>query len=277
MKAVIAILIVLVLGLAGLGGYYYYTTQVAAQPVEAAQNSAASGDAASQGGVAMGTKKLPKNEYDVQDMLQAAYERNEDTVAWLIVPNTDINDSVLQANDNRYYERRDEGRRESTFGCYFADYECPVGGRDTLAANTVIYGHSNVQSDDNPDAQRFSQLFRFVQPEFAEKTPYIYLTTQEERQVWQIFAVFYTTTDFDYIRVHLGPGEMLKLGQEAQARSIYDYGVTLTEEDKLLTLSTCSTKFGTDGNQRFVVMARLLPQGEQEQEKITVTKTEKFL
>lgn len=274
MKGVIAALIVLVLGIAGFGGYYYYTTQVAAPADASAQEST---DAAPQDGVQMGTKKVPKNEYDVQDMLQAAFERNEDTVGWLIVPNTDINDSVLQANDNRYYERRDEGRRESTFGCYFADYECPVGGRDVLAANTVIYGHSNIESNDSPDAQRFSQLFRFLQPEFAEKTPYVFLTTPDERLAWQIFAVFYTTTDFDYIRVHLSPAEALKLGQEAQALSVYDYGVTLTAEDKLLTLSTCSTKFGTDGNQRFVVMARLLPTGTAEQEKISVQKTEKYL
>ena len=258
MKALIAIMVVLILGLAGLGGYYVWNKQQDAQAAGASQSGDSAASAAAQGGVQIGSKKLPKNDYDVQDLLDAAYRRNQDTVAWLVVPNTDINDSVLQAGDNRYYERRDEGRNASTFGCYFADYECPIGARDVFAQNTVIYGHSNIQSDDNPDAQRFSQLFRFTNPDFAKKTPYLYLTTEEAKLTWQIFAVFYTTTDFDYIRVHLEPPALLELANEAKTLSIYDYGVTLTQEDKLLTLSTCSTKYGTDGNQRFVVMARLL-------------------
>ena len=40
-------------------------------------------------------------------------------------------------------------------------------------------------------------------------------------------------------------------------------GVTFSEEDTVLTLSTCCRKYDTanTGNQRLVVMAKLLPEG----------------
>ena len=44
-------------------------------------------------------------------------------------------------------------------------------------------------------------------------------------------------------------------------------GVTFSEEDTVLTLSTCCRKYDeyNTGNQRLVVMAKLLPEGAAEQ------------
>ena len=45
---------------------------------------------------------------------------------------------------------------------------------------------------------------------------------------------------------------------EARDRSEYDYDVTVSGTDKILTLSTCSYKYGRRKDVRFVVMAKLL-------------------
>ena len=79
---------------------------------------------------------------------------------------------------------------------------------------------------------------------------------------WQIFAVFYTDISFDYIQVHISEEEMLAIANRAKELSIYDYGIEITPEDKLLTLSTCSERDGKDGTHRFVVMAKLLPEAD---------------
>ena len=39
-----------------------------------------------------------------------------------------------------------------------------------------------------------------------------------------------------------------------KSRSIYDFGVELTEEDKILTLSTCTD----DGKKRIVIHAKMI-------------------
>ena len=258
MKALIALLVVLVLAIAGAVGYYYIKSATGDTP-DVPANTQQSGAAT----VTAGDKKKPFVQADVVDNLDAATRMNTDTVAWLQVPNTDINDSVLQAIDNWYYLRRNEKKEDSVYGCYFADYECQIGAQEVFAGNTVIYGHSDLK--DNKDGPKFSQLFRFTELEFAEKTPYIYLTTEDGKTTWQIFSAFYTNINFDYIGVHLEPAEVQKLAADAAKLSLYDYGVKVSGEDKLLTLSTCSVRDGADGTNRFVIMAKMLPQNAQEQ------------
>ena len=176
----------------------------------------------------------------------------------LRVPGTTINNSVLQSHDNMTYLRTNEAREYDIYGCYFADWECSVGERENFSPNTVIYGHSDLK--DNPEGPRFSQLFRFTDPEFAAKTPVIRFSTIQDYMEWEIFAVFYTRTDFDYISAE-PEGGAEALAKAAMERSIYDYGVTVGPEDHILTLSTCTVKEGAeDRSQRLVVMARMLPE-----------------
>lgn len=205
---------------------------------------------------------------DVLDALDYETTQNQDTVAWLRVPNTRINNSVLQAHDNLAYLRTNERKEASVYGCFFADAECNVSSRELLSHNTVVYGHSDLQ--DNPDGPRFSQLFKFTDPEFAKTTPVIEFSTLENFMDWQVFAVFYTTIDFDYISAE-PEGGVDRLAAEAKKKSLYDYGVTVGPEDHILTLSTCSVRDGNDGTHRLVVMAKLLPEGAEAPETAGIT------
>lgn len=228
-----------------------------------AQDDAAS--AASSTAVALpqpelGVYKLVETEMDLLEALDYEIKQNRDTVGWLIVPNTLISNSVLQAHDNTAYLRTDERHQPSIYGCYFADYTCSIGPREVLSPNTVIYGHSDLK--DNPDGPRFSQLFKFTDPEFARQNPYIQFSTIDDFMDWEIFAVFYPSVDMNYIETNLSGSELVALANEAKAQSIYDYNVTVGETDKILTLSTCTVKYGSnDYEHRFVVMAKLVPEG----------------
>ncbi len=192
--------------------------------------------------------------------VKKAVEKNKDTVGWLYIPSTDINNSVLQAFDNSFYIRRDEQRGDSVYGCYFVDCDSPIGTAQEFGRNTIVYGHSDLK--DSPDGKRFSQLFKFADPAFAEKTPNIYFTTAQQDLVWRVFAAFYTKTSFHYIQTEPSDTQFERLLEKAREGSLYDYDVEVTAADKILTLSTCSVKYGNDGTGRFVVMARLLREGE---------------
>lgn len=197
-----------------------------------------------------------RTDADLLESLDRAINRNRDTVGWLKVPNTEINNCVLQSHDNETYLRTDENREYDIYGCYFVDYECNISTRADLSGNTIIYGHSDMR--DNPDGKRFSQLFHYADPTFAAANPVITFSTMESAMQWQVFAVFYTDRSFNYIDAN-PPAGVDGLAAEVMKKSLYDFGVTIGPDDHILTLSTCTAKYGAnDTEHRFVVMARLL-------------------
>lgn len=198
--------------------------------------------------------------------------QNDDIVGWLRVPDTEIDNAVVQGTNNTFYSRKDELKRYSWTGSYFADFECTFGPTaEELSRSTVIYGH-NINYDDAKDKERFSQLFHFAEEDWAREHPYIFFSTPEEDMAWEVFAVSYTTTDFDYIRVlkdskvsdeQITEAQMINIVNEARERSEYDYhDVEVSGDDKILTLSTCSYKYGRRSDVRFIVMAKLVTEGD---------------
>lgn len=245
-------------------------------------------------------QELPQEESEAEQVQQEvpqfgqqiaeAREKNEDIIGWLKIDDTEIDGAVVQADNNEYYERLNEWKQYSWTGCYFADYECNFDSREDLSKNTVIYGH-NVHFDDDMDGERFSQLFHFTDQEFAKQHPYVYFSIYDgdsaeseasySEMVWQIFAVFYTTTDFDYIRINkdyrnpeegeISDAQLMNIITEAQQRSEYVYDVPVNGEDKILTLSTCSYKYGRRDDVRFVVMAKLVDEDTSLQDTASLT------
>lgn len=214
-----------------------------------------------------------------QKQIREARKQNEDIVGWLKIDDIKVDAAVVQAENNKQYQRQNEWKQYSWTGSYFADYECKLSDREQMSKNTVIYGH-NVHFDDNKDGERFSQLFHFTDLEFAKTHPYIYFSVYDPNapeeseesskndMVWQIFSVFYTTTDFNYIQINqdfknpdkgqISDAQLMNIITEAQQRSEFIYDVPVTAKDKILTLSTCSYKYGKRDDVRFVVMAKLL-------------------
>ena len=230
---------------------------------EAAGSEATSGasSTAASGSSATGAPGSIEN-ISLSAKLKQGIARNSDTVAWLKVPNTTIDDAVIQYSDNDYYLRLNEDKSYDVFGCYMADYNCFLDqDRSGLSRNTIIYGHSDYK--DNPNGKRFSQLFNYTDINFLKSNPYIYLTTEKGEMVWQIFAVFYTNINFNYIQANPTADVMAEIVKEAKSRSEYIIDLDVTSSDKVLTLSTC-TKYYNEANYenyRFVVMAKLLPAG----------------
>lgn len=198
-------------------------------------------------------------------------EINSDTVGWLIVPNTEINDVVVwNSENNDYYLRRNFEGQDDFNGVFYADYRSAFGDGTAagLGMNTCIYGHAmtDVHGSQNYGI-KMGSLHNFRDKDFAEKTPYLIFATEKEILVWEIFAVFMgNRNDFAYNRNDLERNEFQKIvTEEVLPRSIYDYNVEIGEDDKFLTLSTCiynlpdGTETGyPDTHYRYGVMARLV-------------------
>ena len=212
------------------------------------------------------TEPLPAGEIisavDRQAQLRAARENNPDTAAWLYMPGAEVDDPVMQGDDNGYYLQRDENGNFSEWGCYYAHCDDHLGSRSGLDKNTVIFGHSASNCD--PDGPRFTKLHRYLDADYVKENPYIYLSVQDADLVFQITACFITDISFDYIAPDPTDEEWADLlAQVARKNWLAFDGVTLGEEDTVLTLSTCCRKYDMEntGNQRLVVMAKLLPEG----------------
>lgn len=211
-----------------------------------------------------------------QEKLDAAIKTNSDVVGWLKVPNTQIDNEILQSKDNEYYLRRDISKNYNWYGCYYADHENVIKTAKDLTLNTVIYGHN---MEDRPNGKKFAQLFNYLNLDFAKNNPYIYVTTPQEELVFQVYAVYYTETGFSYNVVNQKQEidhetTMSQIIKEGKLRSELNYDVDVNTNDKLLTLSTCTYKFGGEKNeeQRFVVQARLLRDNEQVKSTVSVSK-----
>ena len=217
------------------------------------------------------------------DKATEAHSSNSDVVGWLYIPGlSEVDGGVCFHKSNKwYYNKRDiNGKSTNKWwinGVYYTHYENTFGeDASAFSTNTVIFGHSDLgkenlnYSDDDPNGPLFSQLFNFKNPSFAEKTPYIYFSTTNKDYVFEVFSVFYNDAKIDggkslwYIRPEPGTNYQNNL-DIIRERSLYDYDVEVTTDDKILTLSTCTVGFGLPkrSNYRFVIVAKLVPEGEE--------------
>ena len=204
---------------------------------------------------------------DFAALLAQAESQNKDAVAWLYVPGTDINEAVYQAADNEYYLRRGGNKKYSFSGSLFLDYRNKL---HPLSQNTIVYGHhigSPMGAKDDPDGVKFGQLLRFADEEFAQRTPYVWLTVGEETYAFQVFVVAYLEAYLKPVEYHhpdFSPQDWQTLIADLEDRSLYHYPGGAGPDDKILTLSTCVYKYGTysqNPNQRLIVVGRLVEGG----------------
>ena len=217
--------------------------------------------------------------------LQKAQEQNFEARAWLNIPNTNISGPVLlnvshkdssgELDADYYLERSIDNKYAgagNTNAVIYADVRNKLGSWDELSRNTVIYGHNrtNVESSGalrvaDPNDKQFAQLPSFADLDFAKDTTYFTLDLGSEQVVCAVFAAMYVDTynsdnrdGFYYINTDPTDEEFSYIVSEARARSEHLYKVPVGVNDKIVTLTTCTLKYGSDHNQRFVVMGRVL-------------------
>lgn len=187
------------------------------------------------------------------------YAINPEFAGWVSIPELNINYAVVQAEDNNKYLRRDIYGKYTSYGVPFFDFNCNL---KNLSRNTIIYGH-NMRHDD----KIFGTLEQYRDPETFKRAPLIGMSTLYGDYTFKIYAVFISNSKtkddngriFNYIFVNAGTERFNKYLDEVNKRRLYDTGVDINENDKILTLSTCCYDFN---DARLVVVGRLLREGE---------------
>lgn len=185
------------------------------------------------------------NKYRNFDVLK---KKNPDTVAWIVVPGTTIDMPIVQTKDNDYYLSHDYDRKKNQMGWVFADYNATF---PNLSTNTILYGHTYKRTT------MFSNLKNVLEDKWLnkEKKHYITFDTEKERLKFKVFSVYTIKATNDYLYTSFSSESDYKdyLKRELK-RSIRDFKMDVTTNDKILTLSTCYIS----DKERLVVHAKLV-------------------
>ena len=179
------------------------------------------------------------------DRFKSLLDMNEDVVGWIKIPGTNIDYPVVQADNNQFYLNHNLKKEMSTRGSIFMDYR---NSKDELDYNTVLYGHHM------KDGSMFTDLFAYKKPSFYTDHAYIEYDIPEQPMRWQIFSVYVYQPSNDCLQLSFNNDmEYAQYLDMVRGRSIYETGVKVTNDDKILTLVTCSYEFK---NARLVIHAK---------------------
>jgi len=178
-----------------------------------------------------------------------AVSNNPDIIGFIRIAGTRVGDSIVQGRDNDHYLYHDVFNRRNAAGALFMDYR---NRPDFSDRNTIIYGHNM------NNGTMFHDLRHFRQFSYFDSRRHITVIADEHILIYEIFAVFTTHIDFDYIRVNFSnDAEFQALINEMLRISHFNTGVRPTYDDRILVLSTCLG--GSAGQDyRIVVAGRLI-------------------
>lgn len=173
-------------------------------------------------------------------------KRNEDVVAWVHIPDTNINYPVLKGATNDTYLRHTIDKKYSIAGCIFVDSNNVTPFEDD---NTIIYGH-NMKNE-----SMFSDINKYLEKDFGKEHPYVYIylpdgtvSTYKIDSAHEIdgYSDLYTTTITDRSSFYKKMLEGNTLETEFNQDST----------SPMIMLSTCAT-YDVDDPSRVVIHASL--------------------
>lgn len=186
-----------------------------------------------------------KNPLPISVDFTALKEKNSDIVGWLILPETELNYPVVQAEDNEKYLRRDLEGKKLTAGTLFVDYRCKNAGAD---ANHIIYGH-NMRN-----GSMFKTITDYKSQKFFEENPVLYYLTPDKNFKIEPIAGLIVPDDNRLYDLNLSKAKMVEYINENKSNSTFSSDTVYTEQDSFITLSTCSKEYE---NARFVLIGKI--------------------
>ena len=159
-------------------------------------------------------------------------EQNSDTVAYIQINNTKIDYPIVKTSNNRYYLTHNFNKKYSEAGWIFANFVNKFDGTDK---NISLFGHARL------DGSMFGSLKTTLTKEWQkdDKNFVITFITENEKSKYQVFSTYKIKEEDYYIKADFRNNEFKEFIDIIKKRSNKDYNVELTEEDQILTLSTC--------------------------------------
>lgn len=177
---------------------------------------------------------------------------NSDVVGWILIPNTNISYPIVQTKNNEYYLNMTFEKQSNYAGAIFMDKDAQGDFSDN---NTFIYGHNTRHGT------MFGQLENFVEADFFNTNPYMYIFTPEQNYRGEIISFHSTKAGTDFYQYGIKDVDQwqryLDLIRNVE---LVHKDVALGQSDRLVSLSTCSYEIqGELTDQRYLLHAKLVP------------------
>ena len=210
------------------------------------------------------TTKNDDSEEGIQAKYTALLNINKDFVGKLYIEAIEETGyNIVQCEDNDKYLTTGFKGETTRYGTLFVDFRNDVKDFNT---NTIIYGH-NMR-----DGSQLGSLSVYSKLENYKANPTLDFNTIYKNNKWKVFAAFIINSNeaqdngyaFPYRTINFPSEEkFIEFIDDVKSRSYFiNDSVEVKPGDKILTLSTCDTVFS---EARFVVMARLIRDGESEE------------
>lgn len=170
-----------------------------------------------------------------------------DAVAWLYCPDTVISYPVMHADDNETYLYALPDGTSNRAGSLFL--ECQ-NRADFSDGNSVIYGHNM------KNGTMFGTLTKYAQQSYYDAHPYLFLFTPDASYRIELIAGFVTDVDSPVYTLANVPEQCAELLRIVAAQSDFVSDVLPANDERLITLSTCSYEFD---DARYVLVGVLRP------------------
>ena len=175
------------------------------------------------------------------------YDKYEDYRGWIKIDNTNINYPIVQGKDNLFYLDKDINKNYLSSGSIFMNY-LNHGFNDE---NTVLFGHHM------RNKTMFAQLKKYKEKEFFYGNNDIVIEVENGKVLkYKVFSAYVTDAKDNYIKTNFDDKDQYKeFLEDIKNKSQYKSDIDVNENDKFITLSTCSYEFN---DARMVVHGKLL-------------------
>lgn len=177
---------------------------------------------------------------------EALKKINPDIVGWIRFENMDISYPIVRGKDNDYYLTHTFDKQELKCGSIFMEAE---NAADFSDDNTFIYGHNM------KDKSMFAKLNQFKDEQVYRENPEFLIYTENAIYRYNIFSCYVADISWDSFNYQFASDKAYANWLETvRGRSLYDTGITPTQEQKTVTLMTCTS---AGENYRFLVHGTL--------------------
>lgn len=179
-------------------------------------------------------------------------EINPDLYAWIRVPNTMIDYPIAQSADSDSYYLDHNMYGDWAFaGCIYSEKS---NKKDFSDPNTVLYGHNML------NGSMFRQLNNFRDEDFFTNNPYIYVYTSTHTLTYEIFSAYeydnrHLINSFDFSNKEVFKEYLDYAKKPTHSMMTNTRETSVTEDDKIITLSTC---LGDIDTSRYLVQGVLI-------------------
>ena len=159
---------------------------------------------------------------------------NNNYEMWIEIPNTKINDPIVQGKDNEYYLKHNFKNESNMSGTIFVDCNNNIDEDK----NIIIYGH-NMRN-----GTMFNNITKFKEESFFNNNNTINIIRNNILYQYEIFSIYVEDESKVSLEIEFTDNDaFVNYALNEASKSMYNKNIIITEEDKIITLVTCSYEY----------------------------------